>query len=77
MRESQKNADIRQKLIDIFLSCKGKSKVIVKSLEDGSLKPFPSKYSVKINDHIVHELENILGFDSVVVLKNANEVAFL
>lgn len=77
MEKQQKTENIRQKLIDIFLSSKGQSKVIVNSIEDGSFKSFPNKYNVKITDELVRKLQYVLGNDNVIVLKNADEVAFL
>ena len=70
LREDQRTKEIREKLIDIFRRYPGKSNIIVESVEDGSLKPFPPRYSVTIGEHIVHELRELLGSTCVVLPKN-------
>ncbi|MGL4799931.1 MAG: DNA polymerase III subunit alpha [Cellulosilyticaceae bacterium] len=67
---AQRTKEIREKLIHIFTKYPGKSKVVVESLEDGNIKPFPPRYNVMIGENIVHELRILLGDDCVVLPKN-------
>ncbi|MEG0012807.1 MAG: DNA polymerase III subunit alpha [Cellulosilyticaceae bacterium] len=72
MSESQRTSEIRQNLIHIFNKYKGNSKIIVESIEDNTFKTFPAKYNVNINDNIVHDLQQLLGRECIVVPKKVN-----
>jgi DNA polymerase-3 subunit alpha len=67
--EEQKSATMRNAIIDILTKYQGNHTVFVESVEDHSLKAFPNKYSVQINDKIIHELTQLLGENCVVVPK--------
>ena len=66
--ESMRTPEIRNELLQIFQSFKGKTKIIVENREDGSLKPFPAKYNVQICDELVQKLINLLGQDCVTIM---------
>lgn len=69
LTEEMRTKVIREKLIAIFTKYKGKDKVIVESIEDGTKKEFPSRYNVTINDNIIHELCDLLGPSCVQITK--------
>ncbi|MGL6174705.1 MAG: DNA polymerase III subunit alpha [Cellulosilyticaceae bacterium] len=72
MAEYQRTKECREKLLHIFSKYKGNSKVIVESIEDNTFKTFPDKFNVRINDNIVHELQDVLGRECIVVPKKDN-----
>lgn len=66
--ESLRTAEVRTKLLQIFQSYHGKTKIIVENREDGSRKAFPSRYNVQICDEFVKKLTNLLGEDSITIM---------
>lgn len=67
--ETKRTQEIREKLINIFQKYPGKSKIVVESVEDGTIKAFPNRYNISINHQIVHELHLLLGSHCVVLPK--------
>lgn len=67
--ESQRTAEVRLQLLEIFMTHKGTTKVIVENREDGSKKAFPPKYNVQVTDEFVKKLTNLLGVECVIVTK--------
>lgn len=67
LNEQMRTPAIRNELIHIFSNYKGKNKVVVENVEDGSRKAFPDKYNVEINEKVVEELTKLLGKHAVIV----------
>ena len=62
---TQRTAEMREQLLRIFQNYRGKTKIIVQNVEDGTQKAFPSKYNVQICDEFVKNITNLLGNDRV------------
>lgn len=75
MNEEQRTQEIREKLIAILTKYRGGSKVFVESIEDNTIKPFPSRYNISIGHNIIHELIELLGEQCIVVPKNNKDIA--
>ena len=71
LTEEMRTKEIREKLINIFTKYPGKSKIIVESVEDGTKKSFPPRYNIHLGEHIVHELNELLGSACIVLPKNS------
>ena len=67
LSEDKRTKDIRNKLLYIFGNYPGHATVIVESTETGECKAFPSRYNVRINGKIIHDLGLLLGPECVVV----------
>lgn len=67
--ESQRTAEIRNELLNIFMQHRGNTKVIVENREDGTKKAFPPKYNVQVSDEFVKKLTNILNEECVIITK--------
>lgn len=66
--ESQRTPEIRQSLLQLFLSHRGKTKVIVENREDGIKKAFPPKYNVEVSEEFVNKLTNLLSKECVIIM---------
>ena len=62
---TQRTTEMREQLLRIFQNYKGKTKIIVQNVEDGTQKAFPSKYNVQICDDFVNKITNLLGKERV------------
>lgn len=65
MEAKDRNPEIRQKLLSIFNSHRGKTRVVVENVEDGVRKPFPPRYNVEVNAEFESEIRNLLGVDCI------------
>ena len=65
--ETMRTPAVRNELLQIFQSFKGKTKIVVENVEDGTLKAFPDKYNVQICDELVKKLTNLLGKECLTI----------
>lgn len=68
--ETRRTKEIREKLIHIFSKYKGKTKIIVENVEDGTRKAFPDRYNVSVTDKLEEELVDLLGENCIVIYKS-------
>ena len=66
--ESQRTAEVREQLLELFKAHKGNVKVIVENREDGTKKAFPPKYNVKISEEFVNKLTSLLDDGCVIIM---------
>lgn len=65
--ESQRTANVRGELLELFKKHQGNIKVIVENKEDGTKKAFPSRYNVSISEEFVNKLTSLLGNGCVII----------
>ena len=70
MDESMRTKEVRDKLLNIFYKYPGKTSIIVESLEDGSMKPFPERYNIHLSHQVLEQLKMLIGNEAVLVSKN-------
>ena len=66
--ESQRTAEVREQLLELFKAHKGNVKVIVENREDGTKKAFPPKYNVKVSEEFVNKLTSLLDDGCVIIM---------
>lgn len=65
--ETMRTVEVREQLLTLFKAYPGKTRIMVENREEGTIKPFPPKYNITINEEIVKKLTNLLGNECVII----------